>query len=106
MTGDLKYFSQPEILQEIGRRRLAKFLNAFDADLKASNLVLPNPDTANGNYFSGLAAALALPQRLPETLRKALFTLEEAASPHNDNRVWAALQRRIPSISVSRDRAL
>src|SRR6266478_2246677 len=104
-NSDLKYFTQPAILQVIGPRRLALLLSAFDADLKASNLVLPQPQPNSDNvrYFSELAAVLALPQRLPERLRDALFTLEAAASPENERRVWAAIKRRIPCVSVSLD---
>jgi hypothetical protein len=42
-NSDLNYFTQPGILQQIGQRRLARLLKPFAADLKVSNLVLPNP---------------------------------------------------------------
>jgi len=102
-NSNLKYFTQPAILQVIGPRRLALLLSAFDADLKASNLFLPHPNGQNDDYFSELAAVLELPQLLPERLREALFTLEAAASPENERRVWAAIKRRIPCVSVSLD---
>ena len=34
----LKCFTQTSILRQIGHRRLASLLSAFDADVKASNL--------------------------------------------------------------------
>src|SRR5207247_2275079 len=77
----LKYFTQTPILCQIGHRRLAKLLNAFASDLKASNLLLPQPGPQNGDYFPDLANALSLTECLPASLRKALFTLEQAASP-------------------------
>jgi putative DNA primase/helicase len=105
-SGSLHYFTQPEILQVVGHRRLARLLNQFDADLKASNLLLPDPSRENANYFSELAAILALPQRLPASLRNALFIIEAAAAPQNEGRLWFAIKKRIPQISVSWDCAL
>src|SRR5438093_8055976 len=101
MSAVLKYFTQTPILRQIGHRRLARLLSAFESDLKASNLVLPEPDRQNDNYFAELANVLALTQQLPESLRKVLFTLEEAASPENEKRLWSVIERRIPRVSVS-----
>jgi len=102
MSADLKYFTQTPILQEIGHRRLAKLLAAFDQDLKASKVVLPEPNPQNVDSFADLANALAT-QRLPHSLHKALLTIENAASPENDTRLWIAINRRIPGVSVSID---
>src|SRR6185436_2490286 len=99
----MQYFTQPAILEQIGRRRLVKLFQPFEQELKANNLVLPNPALENGTYFRDLATVLGRPQSLPETLRKALFTLEEAASPENDKRLWTAIHRRLPGVSVSHD---
>ncbi len=102
----LRCFTQSATLRQIGHRRLARFLNGFDQDLKASGLVLPQPDPAHDDYFADLATKLAFTQRLPQSLRKALFTLEEAASPENEKPLGAAIKRRIPCVSVSADCAL
>src|SRR6266699_6479653 len=106
MSADLKYFTQTPILRQIGHRRLAKLLSAFDNDLKGSKLVLPEPDLKNDDYFAGLANVLLLPQSLPKDLRNALFSIEEAASPENEKRLWIAIGKRIPGVSVSQDCAL
>src|SRR5438128_1815976 len=42
---DLRYFSQPEILQQLGPVRIARFFQDFTKDLKAANLLLPDPDS-------------------------------------------------------------
>jgi len=102
----MKYFTQAPILRQIGHRRLARLLSAFDQELKAGSLVLPEPDLQNDDYFADLATALSAAERLPENLRKALCTLENAASPENDKPLWAATKRRIPGVSVSMDCAL
>jgi len=106
MSADLKYFTQTPILRQIGHRRLAKLLNAFESDLKACAVVLPQPDLQNEDYFADLANALAITMVLPATLQKALLTLEAAASPENERRLWIAIERRIPRVSVSQDCAL
>src|SRR5437867_7175677 len=105
----LSQFTQPAILRQIGHIRLAKFLDAFSDDLRAANLLLPtapdsvcaNPDSVNGHYFDSVAAILATPALLPERLRAALLTLEEAASPANQDRLQDAIHRRIPCISLA-----
>src|SRR5258706_14799833 len=106
----LDQFIQPLTLKAIGGRRLAMFFAAFEQDLKPTNVPLPQQDPENDEYFSTLAAALAITESLPESLRRALFTLEAAASPQNQAAMDAAIQRRIPCVGVNRccplDRAL
>jgi len=102
----LKYFTEPAILEQIGPKRLALLLRDFADDLKACQFVLPSAEAPNGDYFLQLAATFAATERLPEPLRQALRTLENAASPANDARAWAIIRRRIPGVSVSRECAL
>src|SRR6266446_7042837 len=104
----LHYFSQPAILQQIGVRRLGKFLDGFSDDVQAANILLPDPESENGDYFNLLAAAIGA-SVLPARLRAALLTLETAASPENQDRLDSTIQRRIPCVSLSNypvDRAL
>jgi len=106
MKNEMKYFTESAILKQIGPTRLALLLRDFAEDIKASQLILPSPGVHNGDYFVQLAAAFGATERLPERLREALLTLENAASPANDKRAWSAIKRRIPCISVSWDCAL
>ena len=106
----LRFFSDPAILKGIGSIRLAMFLNGFSNELKAFNIPLPDPESANGSYFDSLAVLLSSPAVLPERLSAALFTLEKAASPENHACLESIIQRRIPCVSLtgcsSADRAL
>src|ERR1051326_2250481 len=83
----LTQFIHLDVLKEIGRARLAKFLQTFEPDLQAANVPLPNPDAANADYFSALAAVFTAPDALPAGLRTALLTLEEAAAPQNHEQI-------------------
>jgi len=107
---NLKCFTQPEILEHIGSRRLEKLLNAFSEDLETEHFTLPTPDSQNGIYFDSLATTLASDQKIPDRLRNTLLALEAAALPENDTHLSAAIQRRIPTVAVSQtcvlDRAL
>src|SRR5260221_10823775 len=105
-AGVLNYFTQTPILRQIGHRRLAKLLNPFNEDLKASNLMLPEPDPQNDDYFADLANALSITERLPRRLRETLLTIELAASPENDKPLWCVINRRLPGVSVADDCAL
>ena len=96
----LTLFTQPSILKQIGPVRLALFFTGFTEELEASNIVLPTMDYEKDNDFPGLAAALVPFERLPDRLRKALLTLEEAASPENHNRLHETTNRRLPCISL------
>src|SRR4051794_41080790 len=102
----LKYFTQPEILQQIGSRRLEKLFHAFRDDLDAEHVVLPTPESQNGSYFDSLAATLASHAKLPDRLQKTLFTLEAAASPENRPLLDSALQRRLFLVSLNNECAL
>src|SRR2546430_1242535 len=69
----LKYFTQPEILQQIGIARLFKFLDEYADDLQVANILLPTPVSESDDHFDSLAALLASPVLLPERLRTALL---------------------------------
>src|SRR5436309_14948961 len=104
----LKYFTQAAILQQIGSVRLAKFFDGFSDDLRTAHVLLPSPPdplhaiaSENENYFNSVAAILAAPALLPERLRAALLTLEEAASPENRHRLRDSIFRRIPCVSLN-----
>ncbi len=96
----LKYFTDPAILRQIGPARLNLVLGTFSADLKAANLVLPQPDSENDNSFSTLAAALEQTDFLPNRLRTTLLTLEEAASPQNRHRLFVIIFNRLPCVGL------
>src|SRR5436190_1564348 len=97
----LKYFIQPEILERIGVPRLFRFLDEYADDLQAANVRLPVPVSENDDHFASVVAIMSNPSRLPERLRTALSSLEAAASPENQDRLNAALERRIPNVSLS-----
>src|SRR5947208_12862897 len=86
----LQLFTQPEVLRRIGPARLLKFLGPF-----ATGGILP-PPAEDANYFDSLAAALASHSQLPDDLREALFTLENAVAPENERLFDSAIQRSIP----------
>src|SRR6266567_1488073 len=97
----LKYFTQSEILQQIGIARLFKLLDEYADDLKGVHIVLPTPGSERDDHFDVLAATFASPELLPERLRAGLFALEEAAAPENRDRLQAAIEHRIPSVSLA-----
>src|ERR1043165_174079 len=102
----LTQFIDLTILKEIGRARLAKFLQPFEPDLKEANLLLSIPDADSIDYLSALATVFEGWGHLPDKLRQALLTLEEAAAPKNHDRLQAAIQRRTPRVGVSETCAL
>src|ERR1043166_434350 len=102
----LTQFIDLTILKEIGRARLAKFLQPFEPDLKQSNLLLSIPDPDSIGYLAALATLFDSWGLLPDKLRQALLTLEAAAAPQNHDRLQAAIQRRIPRVGVSETCAL
>src|ERR1043166_3870409 len=102
--GALAYFTQTAILRQIGFRRLGQLLNPFAADLEALHFALPEPDS--DDYFPDLANALSVTERLPKSVLTILRTLENAASPANNEQLRSAIHRRIPHVSLSEDCAL
>ena len=97
----LKFFAQPAILQQIGIARLFKFLDEYSDDLKVANISLPTPVSESDDHFDSLASLLASLALLPTRLRADVLVLEEAAAPQNRDRLQAAIERRIPSVSLA-----
>ena len=54
----LTQFTQPAILKGIGHARLAKFFEGRSDELRTANVVLPEPNSDDGDYFKSLAAIL------------------------------------------------
>ena len=103
---NLKCFTQPEILQQIGSRRLEKLFHAFRDDLKTEHAVLPTAESQNGSYFDSLAATLATHAKLPDRLQKTLLTLETAASLEKRPLLDSAIQRPLSSVSLNNECSL
>src|ERR1043166_8162735 len=82
----LTQFIDLTILKEIGRARLAKFLQPFEPDLKQSNLLLSIPDPDSIGYLAALATLFDSWGLLQAKLRQALLTLEAAAARQNHDR--------------------
>src|SRR5437899_254243 len=93
-------FAQPEILQQIGPARLAKFLSGFNAPLEAAHISMPTPGPDTGAYVNSVAGILASPSLLREPLRAAISALERLASPGNADILDSALARHIPCVSL------
>src|ERR1043166_2794019 len=86
--------------QLIEPARLNKFFSPFREELAAADVSLPDHESANGNYYESISAALASPAQLPAPLRVALMTLEKAAAPDSANRLDDAIHRRIPCVNL------
>src|ERR1043166_3938148 len=97
---NLKLFTQPAILREIGPARLAKLLTQFSGDFAAASIPTPAQDSENDNYLNAVAEMLASPELLPERLLIALSALEAAAATENRARLDEAITRRIPCVSL------
>src|SRR2546423_1637257 len=97
----LHLFTQSEILHQIGSGRLLKFLRAFSTDPETDSILPPASAADDGNYFDSLATAFANHSLLPNPLREALFTLENAVSPENQSLFDSTIQRCIPCVSIT-----
>src|SRR5262245_54860131 len=98
----LNMFVHVHILQQIGHARLARFLDAFDADLQAMNLFAPPPLPATHYYFTEVADFLANTENLPPRFLQAMTTIESAASPENSARLDVLIQHHVPNVSFNR----
>src|SRR4051794_12043668 len=94
---NLKYFTQPDTLRQIGTIRIPMFLDGFKTELAAGPLAaFSNLNPEPSSDFTSLAALFANPAVIPERLRATLLTLESAASPEKNQRLDEVLQRRLP----------
>src|SRR5436190_3234391 len=95
----LEYFSQPDILRAIGTPRLARLFQDFSADLKAANIVLPDPESDAGNYLNSAADLFAHAERLPQRMWRPLLAVEQLAAPENSDILNSAIVRYLSHIS-------
>src|SRR6266446_5911793 len=84
-------FTDPVVLQQIDRPLLREFLEHFNDDLKASNLILPNLDLPDDDFFSAFAALLNESEALPASVHEALCAIAELAAPENQSRLETAV---------------
>ena len=70
-------FTDPVVLQQIDRPLLLEFLQHFKADLKASNLNLPDLNISDDDFFSAFAALLTASEALPTSMHEALRAIAE-----------------------------
>src|SRR6266576_263231 len=84
-------FTDPIILQQIGRSLLCEFLQHFEGDLNAGNLSPPNPDLQDDVFFTSVATLLNASEALPSSVRDALIAIAEMAAPENQSRLQHAV---------------
>lgn len=85
-----KRFTKPKFLKQIGREQLAKLFGQFAEGLATKGVSMPPHDTEDGAYFEALAEVVQTPDALPENLIEALFTIEEMANEHGQERLERA----------------
>jgi hypothetical protein len=76
MSSEFRQYSHLNLVREIGRNFLAKFLESFAPDFAARHISLPSPDLGDTAYFTQALEILSLPEQLPEQL---LLTLSVIA---------------------------
>src|SRR5438067_6845359 len=87
-----KRFNKPQVLKQIGRELLARFLETFKEDFEMKGLALPPPELPDLAYFAALARLLMCPEGLPDRLNEALFAIDEMASPTGQELLKAAAE--------------
>src|SRR2546423_8042146 len=92
----LNRFTQPQILYEMGTELLSLLFDRFKDELAARNIVIPDPNLAQGHYYESVAAIFKSPESLPPNLVEAVQAIEELASPEHKPRLetmfWEAPQ--------------
>src|SRR5215471_3906678 len=97
---NLRYFTKPDILLQIGCRRLARLLEPFSQELMPLNLPQPPDADEDPIYPPALAAALAASEpTLPQAVAKVLLTIEAAAAPENLDRLHDISLRYFPNLN-------
>ena len=75
-----------------------------------ADIILPPPESENGDYLAAVAKLLASPDRLPEPLLSALLAIERIAAPENQACLDTAIALHLPCVSFGKgpsvDRAL
>lgn len=83
-------FTKTRFLKEVGRELLGKLFDRFKAELGAKGVSMPPADADDDAYFAGLAKITVEQDGLPGELIDALFTIEEMANEHGQERLERA----------------
>jgi hypothetical protein len=97
----LTHFTDPTILEKIGRSPLAKLLSDTAPDSDSLKQSLPGDDAGNDEYCAAFAAAIAFSNLVPAKLRDALLLIEKAAEPQFRDRLDAERKLRFPCVSFN-----
>jgi hypothetical protein len=85
-----KRFTKPKFLEQVGRELLSRLFGRFSDDLAAKEVVLPDKELDDDNYFRQLTALTMAPDSLPDNLIESLFAIEEMANKEGQERLESA----------------
>lgn len=102
-TLKLRRYNKPSFLKGIGRELLGTFLERFSGELTAANIQLPLNETADVDYYNGLANLLLSPEGLPDELNEVLYALEEMSSAEAEDRLKQAIAESGTEINFRED---
>lgn len=109
MQHHLKYFTEPQILRQIGPARLVRVFEGFSDDLKEAAIGFPKPDSDSADFFNAVATLAASSAVVSERLRAALVAIERLAAPESSqilNSAWGNYFPQITPPPVALDRVL
>lgn len=86
-------FTKTKFLKEVGRELLGKLFDRFKAELEAKGVSMPPAGADDDAYFAGLAKITGAQDGLPGELIDALFTIEEMANEHGQERLERAARQ-------------
>jgi hypothetical protein len=86
-----KRFTQPRVLQKIGRQLLHRLFEPFAEKLQKAGLSLPSSALPDNEYYQQWAGLLLSPEGLPDDLNEALFAIEEMATSEGLDRLQSAI---------------
>lgn len=89
----MKPYTKPKFFEQIGRTMLARLLERYQAEFTAGNVVLPDPNLEDREYYAALSKLSASQPGLPDNFFEALHSIEALANPEGKRRLLRAVEQ-------------
>lgn len=88
----MKPYTKPKFFEQIGRTMLARLLERFQAEFTAGNVVLPDPNLEDREFYAALSTLSASRPGLPDNFFEALHSIDALANPEGRSRLLRAVE--------------
>jgi hypothetical protein len=89
----MKPYTKPKFFEQIGRTMLARLLERYQPEFAAENVVLPDPNLEDREYYTALSRLSARKPGFPEHFVELLYSVEALSNAEGKSRLLRAVEQ-------------